>query len=46
MVRLVMFFGSQSLACRVSRATADELVGLFAPDAYSIEEPAGSVVAQ
>jgi hypothetical protein len=37
MVRLCMMFGRQSLACRVTPAVALELVGLFGPDAYSME---------
>ena len=37
MVRLSMFFGSQSLVCRVSEDDAIELVTLFAPDLYTTE---------
>jgi hypothetical protein len=37
MVRLCMWFGSQTLACRVTPDVAAELVGLFGPDAYSME---------
>lgn len=37
MVRLVMFFGRQSLTCKVSEETAGQLVALFAPDLYTIE---------
>lgn len=37
MVRLSMFFGAQSLVCRVSEEDAIELVCLFAPDLYTTE---------
>lgn len=37
MVRLVMFFGRQSVSCRVNQETAESLVALFAPDLYTIE---------
>jgi len=37
MIRLVMFFGRQCIACRVTKAVAYELVVLFNPDSFTIE---------